>query len=904
MTQQTLNAERQRLTNQRLGWEDWRLWGPYLAERAWGTVREDYSEDGTAWEYFDHDQARSRAYRWNEDGMGGICDEQQRLCLALALWNGQDAMLKERAFGLTGHQGSHGEDVKEYYFYRDATPSHSYLHYHYKYPQATFPYAELIETNARRSREEPPFSLVDSGVFDDSRYFDVEVFYAKVSPTDIHCMIRATNRGPETASLHVLPTLWYRNTWSWDASLPRPLLTASAPPAGADWAVAAEHPSLGYYYWYGKQTATLLFTENETNHVRLFASPNPTPYVKDAFHRRVLADDEDAVNPAQTGTKCAAWSIWTLAPGQSSQLELRLTDTPTPQPFAFAEAALHNRERDANVFYSELLPAGSAEDQRILRQALAGMIWSKQFYHYDVNRWLEGDGHPPPAARKEGRNAHWRHLQAADIISMPDVWEYPWFAAWDLGFHIGALALVDVDFAKDQIELMVSERYLHPNGQIPAYEWAFGDVNPPVHAMGALKAFRAERAQRGSGDYAFLERVFHKLLLNFAWWVNRKDSAGQNMFEGGFLGLDNISVYDRSEPLPPGYSLKQADATGWMAMFSLNLTVMALELCETAPNYETIAIQCYQQFLAIARVIAGGDETGLPSLWDPKAGFFKDLLVTPDAGTHRLDVYSLVGIIPLFATEVVDKRLLSNAPRFREVLKTVKGGQFQGSYVCNCPDWENACGEHLLALVDHSMLPRILKRLLNEDEFLSPYGIRSLSRVHAEHQDLGHIPGIGQALIEYTPGESTSGLFGGNSNWRGPLWMPINYALIQALEKFHRFLGPNFTLTVPGLADHPLTLEAIARRLGERLIQLYRQDEVGRIPALQRDKPFQDDPHWHDLYLFYEYFHADNGTGLGAAHQTGWSGLIAALIMRQYDLDITPWSGLTEGANQCLDVPA
>jgi hypothetical protein len=887
MAHSTLNAERERIESQRAGLEDWRLWGPYLAERAWGTVREDYSENGAAWEHFDHEQACSRAYRWSEDGLGGICDAGQHLCFALALWNGRDPILKERAFGLTGHQGNRGEDVKEYYFYRDATPSHSFLRYLYKYPQAELPYDWLVAENARRGRQDPAFNLLDTGVFSASRYWDLEVCYAKASPTRIHCRILLHNRGPEAAAIHCLPTLWFRNTWSWgDANGERPELEAVATPSGTAWAVAARHPVLGTYYAYGAQRAEPLFTENESNAERLWGVANATPYVKDAFHRRLIAGEEAATNPARRGTKFGAWTCRTVAPGEHLRLDVLLSAEPLARPFARHEAVLAARESEADVFYDELLPDASPEDHQILRQALAGMIWSKQFFHYDVARWLQGDKFPPPQARRYGRNRHWRHLRACDVISMPDSWEYPWFAAWDLAYQCAALALVDLDFAKDQIELMLSERYLHPNGQIPAYEWSFSAVNPPVHGMAALKLFRAERVQRGTGDLGFLKRVFHKLLLNYAWWINRKDADGHNLFEGGFLGLDNISVYDRSKRLPPGFSLKQADATGWMAMFALNMTVIALELCTEEPDYEGIAIQCFEQFLSIAEAIGGSMETGMPSLWDPDGAFFKDLLVGPDGGANRIDVYSWVGLIPLFATEVLHKELLEGAPRFAKRLKAHKGGIFRGDKVCACPDSENARGEHLLALVDHTMLPRILQRLLDREQFLSAHGVRSVSRIHATQRDLGSIPGIGQAMIEYVPGESNSGILGGNSNWRGPIWMPTNYTLVQALEKFHRFLGPSFTVPVPSLGDQKLNLKEIANLLSERLVGLYRRGPDGVAPAMRTLAHLRDDPHWAGLYLFYEHFHGETGEGLGAAHQTGWSGLIANLVMRRYRKDI------------------
>lgn len=881
----TKDAEHRRLAQQHDGSADWHLWGPYLAERAWGTVREDYSPHGNAWEDFSHDQARSRAYRWNEDGLGGICDAQQRLCFALALWNGRDPILKERAFGLTGNEGNHGEDVKEYYFYLDATPSHSYLRYLYKYPQAEYPYARLVDENRRRGRHEPPFQLLDSGVFNDQRYWDVEVTYAKSEADEIHILLVAHNRGPDTATLHLLPTLWFRNTWSWDGGdADRPHLTASTPPVGAGWAVRARHPNLGEYWLYGEGDAESLYTENVSNTERLWGIANASPYVKDVFHRRLIDNDPSAVNPAREGSKFAAWYRLTVTAGGAAKVRLVLTGTPQKQPFATTDAILQARRAEADAFYAELLPRAEARDAAIFRQAQAGLIWCKQFFHYDVARWLDGDATPPPDLRKRGRNRYWRHLKAGDVISMPDTWEYPWFAAWDLAFHCIALALVDIDFAKRQIELMLSERYLHPNGQIPAYEWAFSDVNPPVHALGALKVFRAERVQRGAGDLGFLERVFHKLLMNYTWWINRKDTEGHNVFEGGFLGLDNISVFDRSQPLPAGYSLKQADATGWMAMFALNLTVMALELATRDRDYEDVAIQIFEQFLAISNTVAG--HTGGVGLWDETDGFFKDLVVTPDGRQHRIDVYSWVGLIPLFACEVVDQRMVEGMPRFRELLKEHKGGLFDGHYICACPEWQNERGERLLSLVDHTMLPRIVKRLLHEEEFLSAHGIRSVSRRHAEHRELGALPGIGQALIEYVPGESASGLFGGNSNWRGPIWLPTNFVLIQALEKFHRFLGDDFTISVPALAEQPLHLKAIANLIAERLVALYRRDSNGLVPAFPADSPFQHDPHWRDLMLFYEYFHGDTGLGLGAAHQTGWTGLLANLVLRPYRNDI------------------
>jgi hypothetical protein len=881
----SLNAERRRLKAQWLNQEDWYLWGPYMAERAWGTVREDYSSDGDAWEYFTHDQARSRVYRWGEDGLGGICDKQQRLCFALALWNGKDPFLKERAFGLTGKQGNHGEDVKEYYFYLDATPSHSYLHYLYRYPQDAFPYKKLIRENQRRGYQQPAYDLLDTGVFDENRFWDVELLYAKRSPDKINIRIRLSNHGPEPASLQVLPTLWFRNTWAWEEDEFAPEITVLPDSTNNHWGVRASHETLGDYYLYGRQHASLLFTNNETNSELLWGEACASPYVKDAFHRYVVHNEVSAVNPDQQGSKFAACYSLTVAAGGQAQIDLVLSAEPLDNAFDKFEMTFSKRQSEASVFYDELLPEAGPEDHRIMRQAFAGMIWNKQYYQYDVKRWLEGDVIPPPEGHQTIRNRYWQHFNANDILSMPDTWEYPWFAAWDLAYHCSALALLDIDFAKQQMELILKENYFHPNGQIPAYEWEFGDVNPPVHAMGALKVYRAERIQRGVGDLGFLQRVFNKLLLNYSWWINRKDSEGHNVFEGGFMGLDNISVLNRSEALPPGFTLKQADATGWMAMFALNITVMALELAVRDPDYEDIAIQTYTQFLSIANTIAGYGEQFI-SLWDDQAGFFKDLIVDPAGKQYRIDVYSWVGLIPLFATEVIDKRLLANVPRFRKLLYEHKRGLFNGNIICQCPEWENERGEHLLALVSEKMLPRILQRLLSEEEFLSPHGVRSVSKIHKQRRDLGNLPGVGPALIDYVPGEANSGLFGGNSNWRGPVWLPTNYSLIQALEKFHRFLGPNFTVPVPSLDNQALSLQEIATLLADRLVDLYRLDEGGRIPVFSGKSLFHDNPLWKNKYLFYEYFHGDNGQGLGASHQTGWTGLIANLVMRKYRRDI------------------
>ncbi len=870
--------EQKRLEAQQDGKENWRLWGPYLAERAWGTVREDYSPDGTVWESFTHDQSRSRVYRWNEDGLGGICDNEQRLCFALAFWNGCDPILKERPFGLTGNEGNHSEDVKEAYFYLDATPTHSYLHYRYKYPQRPFPYLQLVQENERRNRQEPPFQLDDSGVFDENRYFDIDVIYAKSSPETMLCRICITNRGPQAASLHLLPTLWFRNTWSWGYGVQRPQLIPGDPAKGVAWSIEGYCSGLGTYRLYGRKQAQLLFTENDSNSVKLWGQPNKSPYVKDAFHRFIIDAEQQAVNPVNQGSKSAAWHQFVLEAGAEEIIDLVLTNEQTVLTQASCEAILKQRYQEADQFYQSLLPKQtSREDQHIFRQAMAGMIWNKQFYHFNVARWQDGDKIPPPMERIGIRNRHWRHLKAHDIFAMPDCWEYPWFACWDLAYQAIALSLIDIDFAKNQMELLLNERYIHPNGHLPAYEWNFNDTNPPVHAAATLSVFRTDRKNNGTADLNFLQRMLNKLLLNYAWWLNRKDNEQHDLFEGGFLGLDNISVYDRSKPLPSGYLLKQADATGWMAMFALNMTMMALELATAGRDYEDIAIQCYAQFLAISKAIAGYGEHNM-SLWDEKDHFFKDLILMPDGEHRRLDVFSWVGIIPLFACEVVDAEMLSHVPRFRAMLYEHRGGMFDGHTICACPEHTNDKGEHLLSLVDHKMLPGILKHLLNEQEFLSPYGIRSISRLHAEQSDFGLIPGVGRALIDYEPGESISALFGGNSNWRGPVWFPTNYSLIEALEKFHRYLGDNFKVSAPSLADHELTLKEINNHLSSRLINLFRRNANGVIPAYPNNSPLQRNLYWQGPLLFHEYFHAETGQGLGASHQTGWTALVSMLI--------------------------
>ncbi|HEX2035677.1 MAG TPA: glucosidase [Chloroflexota bacterium] len=901
----TATAEAQRLATHG---PDWRRWGPYLAERAWATVREDYSADGSAWDYLPHDHARSRAYRWNEDGLLGLSDDQQRLCFALALWNGADPILKERLFGLTGTEGNHGEDVKEEYFYLDSTPTHSFMKALYKYPQGPFPYAELVETGRRRSRQEPEYELVDTGVFDGDRYFDVLVEYAKAAPDDVLIRISATNRGPEPAVLHLLPTLWFRNTWSWGRDPRRPILTAASVPDEAGVSVVrARHHELGAFDLHCEGADALLFTENETNAARLFGTPSASPHVKDAFHRHIVHGEAGAVNPAQTGTKAAAHYVRAVGPGETATVRLCLLPAdpadgpPTPGAFAAFDRTFTRRQIEADAFYAALQPAGlDAERRRVQRQALAGMLWTKQFFYYDVEQWLEGDPGqpPPPPERKRGRNREWRTLNNADVLSVPDTWEYPWYATWDLAFHLVPLALVDPEFAKDQLILLLREWYQHPNGQVPAYEWAFSDVNPPVLAWAAWRVYKIDqkaRAQRGrGGDVDFLERVFHKLLLNFTWWVNRKDAEGNNVFQGGFLGLDNIGVFDRSAALPTGGHIDQSDGTAWMAMFCLNLLTIALELASHNPVYEDVATKFFEHFMYIAGALnnLGGD--GI-SLWDEDDEFFYDVLHLPDETHLPLRVRSLVGLMPLLAVETVEPALLDRLPDFKARLEW---------FLDNRPDlarlvsrWrEPGMGERrLLALVRGHRMKRLLKRALDPDEFLSDFGIRSVSKAHAERPYMLHAGGMTHE-VRYEPGESRSGLFGGNSNWRGPVWFPINYMLIEALQKFHHYYGDDFIVECPTGSGQYLTLDGIADFLSQRLIHLFLPDEDGRRPFAGEHDLLQGDPRWRHLVLFHEYFHGETGAGLGASHQTGWTGLVAKLIQQQgekhgYEQDRAGWRG-------------
>ncbi len=879
-----MTAEHDRLEESRLHTAPWKRWGPYLAERQWGTVREDYSEFGTAWDYLPHDHARSRAYRWGEDGLLGICDDHGLLCFALALWNGADPILKERLFGLSGPEGNHGEDVKEYYFFLDGTPTHSYMRALYKYPQRAYPYTELVDENRRRGRAAPEYELIDTGTFAENRYFDVVIEYAKAAPDDVLIRIGATNRGPDAAPLHLLPTLWFRNTWGWRGeAAPCELHAAGAAPDGSH-LIAARHESAALaQYWLACEGApALLFTENETNFQRLFGAPNRTPYVKDAFHAAIVQGDAAAVNPAQRGTKAAAHYALTIAQGETATLRLRLSHVAHDAPFAGFDEVFRLRQAEADEFYAALCGPGTGEDERLVqRQAFAGMLWSKQFYEYEVAVWLDGDPAepPPPERRKHGRNADWRHLNNANIISMPDTWEYPWYAAWDLAFHCLPLALVDPHFAKRQLVQLTREWYMHPNGQLPAYEWAFGDVNPPVHAWAAWRVYKIEQRLTGKGDRAFLERVFHKLLLNFTWWVNRKDPEGRNVFQGGFLGLDNIGVFDRSAALPDGGHIEQSDGTSWMGMFSLNMMTIALELALDNPVYEDIATKFFEHFLFIAAATNDLGGTGI-SLWDDEDEFFYDVLDVPGRPPLRMKVRSLVGLIPLFAVETVEPEVLERLPGFKQRLEWLL--EHRPELAALVSRWyEPGAGERrLLALVRGHRMKALLKRALDPSEFLSDYGVRSLSKYHRDHPYSLEAGGM-LHTVDYEPAESTTGLFGGNSNWRGPIWFPGNYLLIESLQKFHYYYSDDFTVECPTGSGRYLTLLQIASELSQRLMRIFLRDAHGSRAVFGGNTLFNADPHWRDHVPFFEYFHGDTGAGLGASHQTGWTGLVAKLIEQQ-----------------------
>jgi hypothetical protein len=866
--------EHQRLNDARDQRLPWKKWGPYISERQWGTVREDYSLDGNAWNYFTHDHARSRAYRWGEDGMAGVSDDKQRLCFALALWNGRDPILKERLFGLTNSEGNHGEDVKEYYFYLDSTPTHSYMKYLYKYPQAAYPYLDLVETNRRRSREELEYELLDTGVFDEDRYFDVFVEYAKSDPEDVLIRITVHNRGPEDATVHLLPTLWFRNTWSWQENQPKPVLVEETG------GIHAFHPELGDYMLYTEGAPELLFTENESNASRLWGQPNPSPFVKDAFHEYLILGKEDVVNPAHTGTKSAAHYTLSVRSRQSAVVRLRLTSKVTADPFGPFDTIVARRLREADEFYDCITPASLDEDQRrIHRQALAGMLWSKQYYHFDLDTWLEEHkAHPLLSASPlKIRNAEWFHMLNSDVISMPDKWEYPWYAAWDLAFHTLTLSLVDFDFAKEQLLLMLKTLYAHPNGQIPAYEWNFSDVNPPVHAWAALFIYNIER-RRGRPDVAFLERSFLGLMLNFNWWVNRKDPEGRNVFAGGFLGLDNIGIFDRSAPLPTGGHLDQADGTAWMAFYCQNMLEMALILSESDPMYEDVAFRFLEHFLwityAMDRIGECHDE-----MWDGTDGFFYDLLHLPNGQAKRLKVRSMVGLLPLCAASVFEPNREGRFARLSELIALFRRRHPELLQQIAPADesFVGYAGRRLAAVCNKEKLVRILGYVLDETEFLSPYGVRSLSRYHADHPFVLTIDG-NQYEVRYLPAESNNGMFGGNSNWRGPIWMPVNILLIRGLLNMYQFYGDDLRVECPTGSGNQMTLFEVAQEIGRRLSTIFLRDSNDQRPVYGGTKKFQEDPHWRDNLLFYEYFHGDNGAGLGASHQTGWTGLVALTL--------------------------
>jgi Mannosylglycerate hydrolase MGH1-like glycoside hydrolase domain len=873
----TPGEERRRLDEARSDGSPWRKWGPYLSERQWGTVREDYSTDGNAWAYFSHDQSRSRAYLWGEDGLAGISDDQQQLCFALALWNGHDPILKERLFGLTNAEGNHGEDVKEYYFYLDSTPTHSYMKWLYKYPQRAYPYDTIVSNGKKRTRDELEYELLDTGVFADARYFDVVVEYAKASPEDVLIRITATNRGPAAAPLHVLPTLWFRNNWQATADPAKPELRAQAGPKGTR-VIAANHAALGRRWLYVEGDAPLLFTENETNTERLFNTPNASSYVKDGIDSFVVHGRADAVNPKQVGTKASAHEQAVIKPGHAAVWRLRLSDVDMVDPFGSFDDTFNARVRESDDFYRSITPGSASPDAAsVMRQALSGMLWSKQYYYFDVVRWLHDHGvRPLSDAATTTRNSEWPHMYNADVISMPDKWEYPWYAAWDLAFHAIALSTVDPDFAKGQLDLMLGEMYLHPSGQIPAYEWNFSDVNPPVHAWATIFLYRNEQALHGNGDVDFLKRSFLKLLANFTWWLNRKDRTGKNLFEGGFLGLDNIGVFDRSAPLPTGGYLEQADGTAWMALFCQNMLEIATEVAVEDSAFEDMAVKFVDHFLAIANAL---NRPGDGGMWDEEDGFYYDVLRVPNGAATRLKVRSLVGLLPICAVTVVEPWQRERVPKIIRHFETRlrrTPALLHGIH----PTGEGSRGygdRGILGVVSPERLRRILEKMLDEREFLSPYGIRSLSRFHEKHPYVFRADGT-EYRVGYLPAESDSGMFGGNSNWRGPIWMPMNVLLIRALLQYYTFYGDSFMIECPTGSGHRMNLFDVAKEIAGRLTSIFLRGADGHRPVYGGTKEFQTDPNWRDHLLFYEYFHADNGAGLGASHQTGWTGLVALLV--------------------------
>ncbi len=881
-------AEKTRLHEADIRTQNWKRWGPYLSERQWGTVREDYSATGECWDYLSHDQARSRAYRWGEDGLMGFSDRECRLCFAVALWNGRDPILKERLFGLTGPEGNHGEDVKECYYYLDSSPTHSYVKMLYKYPQAEFPYAKIVHENRNRGKDAPEFELIDTGVFDENRYFDVVTEYAKQSPDDILIRITVSNRGPDAATIHLLPTLWYRNSWSWgcthDGCEVKPRLRAVG-----DTETIADHGSLGRFRFYcdldshGK-TPNMLYTENETNSEKLFGVKNDSLYVKDAIHRYVVDGEVKAVNPKRHGTKVSAQYILELGSGESQVIHIRLVKDAAAIGGALAnnrDEVFSQRIEETDKFYDSLMPADTDPQHRMVaRQAYAGLLTSKQFYHYVVNQWLDGDPSQPtpPDGHRQGRNQDWRHLFNRDIISMPDKWEYPWYAAWDLAFHMIPMAKVDPDFAKEQLLLFLREWYMHPNGQLPAYEFAFGDVNPPVHAWACWRVYKISAA-RHKRDTHFLKKAFHKLLLNFNWWVNRKDPRGKNLFSGGFLGLDNIGVFDRSQPLPTGGHLEQADGTAWMAFYCSTMLSIAIELAEDDDTYEDIASKFFEHFIAIADAMNGIGGTGL---WDEQDGFYYDVLNANDS-TMPLRIRSMVGIIPLFAIELVDQDTLEKMPGFRKRLEWFLRNRSdlskQISYLDQVQDFGDDVdpSHRLLAIPSRRRLERMLKYILDENEFLSEYGIRALSKVHEGNPFVFRFGGQ-EHCVGYVPGESNSGIFGGNSNWRGPIWFPVNYLIVESLEKYHHFYGDSFQVECPTGSGVMMNLGEVAKEISRRLVSIFVPDKDGNRPCHGGDLRYATDPQWQDLVLFYEYFHGDTGRGVGASHQTGWTSLVAKLL--------------------------
>ena len=879
-----LNAERKRLEEARLREKDWKLWGCYVSERAWGTVREDYSADGAAWDYFPFEMARARAFRWSEDGIAGICDRKQGICFAVALWNERDSILKERLYGVGGNQGNHGEDVKEYYFYLDSTPTHSYMKFLYKYPHAEFPYERLKNENLRRDKSQPEFELIDTGIFDEDKYFDVFIEYAKADEEDICIKITAFNRSDEAAPLHILPTVWFRNVWSWSADAKKPRLEKEEIEAENLSAVRLEHAELGARRLTCAGAPNLLFTENETNSEKLFGAPNVSAYVKDGIDDYVVNRKTEAVNPQQTGTKAAAHYVFNLAPKSSETIYLRFSRQPSAagQPFenrgdfvSECEAIFRQRILESDEFYAEIIPDNLSGDARnVMRQAFAGMLWSKQFYHYVVKDWLKGDSNQPapPEQRENGRNSKWTHLYNADVVSMPDKWEYPWYAAWDLAFHCIPLAIIDADFAKRQLILMLREWYMHPNGQIPAYEWKFEDVNPPVHAWAALRVYKIEARRRGAADRAFLEKIFHKLLLNFRWWVNRKDFEGNNVFEGGCLGLDNIGIFDRSAPLPMGAAVEQSDGTSWMAMYCLNMLAIALELAKEDKVYEDVASKFFEHFVYISDAMnnIGEEQT---ELWNERDGFYYDVLHL-DGKQIPLRLRSMVGLIPLFAVETVEESWLDELPDFKRRMDWFLKHRPELTDAIECGQQAGREKRRILALVNRERLKRVLRVMLSENEFLSDYGIRAVSRWHKSNPYTLRL-GEEQYRLDYEPAESRSGTFGGNSNWRGPVWFPVNYLLIEALQKFDFYYGDDFKVEFPTGSGKMLTLWQISQELEKRLTQIFLKDDEGRRAVYGKIEKFQSNEFWRDYILFYEYFHGDNGFGLGASHQTGWTGLIS-----------------------------